>query len=117
MLKAGTLKSCSATPNFQHDRLPSLAADLVRRGVAVIVATGGAPVLAAPSVSRLDFEAGGLSIMQRESCGMDVAKRGVFTFCAFSDFNDLGVAKRAQTQLLREPRSSIRISKPISGQT
>jgi hypothetical protein len=23
-------------------------------------------------------------------------------FCAFNDFNDLGVAKRAQTQLLRE---------------
>ena len=41
-------------------------------------------------------------MMQRESCGMDVAKRGVFTFCAFNDFNDLGVAKRAQTQLLRE---------------
>src|SRR6516164_299045 len=32
---------------FQHDRLPSLVADLVRRGVALIVATGGAPALAA----------------------------------------------------------------------
>jgi hypothetical protein len=38
---------------------------------------------------------------------MDVAKRGVFTFCAFNDFNDLGVAKRAQTQLLRELAPSI----------
>jgi hypothetical protein len=37
--------------------------------------------------------------MQRESCGMGVAKRGVFTFCAVNDFNDLSVAKTAQTQL------------------
>jgi hypothetical protein len=54
--------------------------------------------------------------MQRESCGMDVAKRGVFTLCAFNDFNDLGVAKRALIQLLREVRPSIRIRKPISGE-
>ena len=69
------------------------------------------------SVSRVDFEAGGLSMMQRKSCGMDVAKRGVFTFCAFNDFNGLGVAKRAQTQLLRELlccRPLIHMREPIS---
>src|ERR1700756_1057829 len=36
--------------------------------------------------------------MQIISCGMDVAKRGVFTFCAINDSNDLGVAERAQIQ-------------------
>ena len=36
---------------FQHDRLPSLVADLVRRGVAVIVATGGAPALGCANLS------------------------------------------------------------------
>jgi hypothetical protein len=55
-------------------------------------------------------------MMQRESCGMDVAKREVFTFYAFNDFNDLGVAKRAQTQLLRELVPSIHMRKPISGE-
>jgi hypothetical protein len=64
----------------------------------------------------VDFEAGDLSLMQRESCGMDVATTGGFTFCAFNDFNDLGVAKRAQIQLVRELQPSIRIRKPISAE-
>jgi hypothetical protein len=50
----------------------------------------------------LVFRAGGLSKMQRESCGMNIAKREVFTFCVANDFNDLSVVKRARTQRLRE---------------